>query len=260
MSNVLTKDDKSLKQMMKSIFKEMKDDFLQSVFHRIELLESKLYDKDQENDKLKTQIKKLNTDLEEQKSENLTLRGEIDEKSEIMNGKLNDLEQYGRRNNVRIEGMINDKDETPEMTSKLVIDTLNTKIEGLHLTNSDIDAAHRLGKVKFGITRQIIVKFLSRMTRDRLMSQKYRLKNTGNFVNDDLTHIIAKVLACIRKMLPDEVEKGWSQNGRLMYKNKMGHKHTVLFKEYNHWLDIKWPDDKNAEPENDGNHETNAME
>ena len=241
MSNVLTKDDKSLKTMIKGIFKDMKEDFLKSVFHRIELLESKIYEKDQENDKLKEHIQKLNEKIEAQEAENISLKKETEQTNVKVNGKINDLEQYGRRNNVRIDGLINRPDETPAMTTNLVINALNDNIEGLELNHSDIDTAHRIGKVKFGNKRQIIVKFISRMTRDKLMSQKYQLKNTGIFVNEDLTFINQHVLASLRKKLPDEVDQAWSQNGRLWYKNKMGHKHQLEYKDFQTWIDLDWP-------------------
>ena len=244
MANVMTKDDKSLKKMIKSLFHEMKEDFLQSVFHRIELLETSIYEKDQENDKLKKQINNLNAELESQKEEMITLRQETDKANEKVEGKLNALEQYGRRNSIRIDGINNiNQDETPMMTSKLVVNKLNENIEGLNLKVSDIDIAHRVGKEKRPGKKQIIVKFVSRMTKDKLMYQKHQLKNTGIYVNEDLTATNAYVLACIRKKLPDEVDKAWSQNGRLWYKNKMGHKHTVEYKEYQHWKDLNWLDD-----------------
>ena len=198
MANVLTKDDKSLKRMMKSIFNDMKEDFLQSVFHRIELLEAKIYEKDKENDKLKSQITELNTDIKTQKDENIKLRQEADKANVKLDGKINQLEQYGRRNNVRIDGIENSNDETPAMTTKLVVQKMNDNIEGLGLQESDIDTAHRIGKEKMGNKRQIIVKFISRMKRDNLMHQKYQLKNTGIYVNEDLTAVNAHVLTCIR--------------------------------------------------------------
>ena len=49
------------------------------------------------------------------------------------------------------------------------------------------------------------------------------------------------VLACFRKKLPDEVDKVWSKNGVLSYKNKMGHIHKVDYKDYQHWKDLDWP-------------------
>ena len=56
LKNVVTKDDDCLKSLIKETFKQMKDDLLKSVSHRIDLLEQKLFDKEQENDALKKEI------------------------------------------------------------------------------------------------------------------------------------------------------------------------------------------------------------
>ena len=84
------------------------------------------------------------------------------------------------------------------------------------------------------------------MTKDNLMYKKHQLKNTGIFVNEDLTGINSYVLACMRKKLPDEVDNAWSRNGRLSYRNKMGHIHNVDYKDYEHWTELGWPNDKTS--------------
>ena len=97
LSNVISKDDVYLKVIIKDTFQLMKDEFLKSVSHRIDILEGKLFEKEEENDKLKSKIKYLNKSLEDQKAENNMLRKEVQNVNAFAEEKFNDLEQYGRR-------------------------------------------------------------------------------------------------------------------------------------------------------------------
>ena len=60
LENVLTKDDSNLKELIKNLIKEMKTEIVESVTHRIELLENKLFEKEKENVNLKETIEALN--------------------------------------------------------------------------------------------------------------------------------------------------------------------------------------------------------
>lgn len=64
------KNGSSLRETIKSVFVELKKDLLQLVSKRIDILESKLFDKDLENDKLREELKIIERELEKQKTEN----------------------------------------------------------------------------------------------------------------------------------------------------------------------------------------------
>ena len=83
----------------------MKDEFLKSVSHRIDILEGKLFEKDKANNDLKKEIADLKTDvdsrkaeIQDQKAEKENLLRLIEKKAEAAEEKINDLEQYDRRN------------------------------------------------------------------------------------------------------------------------------------------------------------------
>ena len=118
--------------------------------HRIDILEGKLFEKEQENHKLKKEINDLNNNLEDQRAENEKLVKQIHKVNKTNYKKINDLEQYGRINNLRITGVPEDKDieETAEMTSRIVMDKLNSCIENLHLQRHETDISHRLGPTR----------------------------------------------------------------------------------------------------------------
>ena len=154
----------------------------------------------------------------------------------------NELGQYSRRNNIRIDGLSDNGNEDAETTTNIVIDLLNKNIKDLNLNRSDIDTAHRLGKVKGG-KRQVIVKFVSRLTRDIVMRGKKIFKGTGIYINEDLTVLNFLVLASLRKKAPDVIESAWSREGTLMFKSKLDQSINPLeFGQYRHWLGLDWPE------------------
>ena len=243
MSNVLTKDDKTLKSIIKDTFKEMKDELLKSVFHRIELLESKLFDKDNENADLKKEVDDLQSKLVKQNEDNTNLKKLIEEKANTASENINNLEQYGRRNNIRINGLTELGTEDMETTTNKLIHEINTRIPDVNVTRGDIDIAHRLGPKKDMKTRPIIVRFVSRMSKENVLKKRRALKGTGIFLNEDLTHLNQTVLLSVRKKTPDEVEDAWYSNGKIFKKDKMNDVTIVPFEEYQDWLDLPFPKD-----------------
>lgn len=243
LSNVITRDDGFLRSLIKEVFKQMKDELLQSVSHRIDILEGRLFDKEEENDKLKKEIYTLNKEIDEQKTENHNLSEQLETINLTTESKLNDIEQYSRKNNIRISGIPEIGIESAETTTGLVVQKLNSSIEALNLKIDDIDVAHRLGKKQNGTHRQIIIKFHSRMKRDTILKNRRVFKNTNIFVSEDLTKTNQHVLACIRKKSPDEVDRSWSKGGRLFYKAKSDPDTVieVTFKEFQQWIDLPWP-------------------
>lgn len=254
LSSVITKDDGFLRDLIRGMFQQMKDEFLQGVNHRIELLEGRLFEKDQENEKLKREITVLNKKIADEKEEKNKLVDQIQKVNEAAEERINDQEQYGRRNNLRINGIEEEEaDETADITTRKIVNKLNGRIQDLNLEISDIDIAHRLGQKRRGSCRPIIVKFLSRLKRDRVIRNRKLFKGTNIYINEDLTRLNQLVLACVRKKMPDEVDKVWSRNGRIYYKNKTGHVHEVKFVDFQQWIDLEWP-----EPEPSQNNRSNV--
>ena len=177
---MLWKDDGFPRDIIKEIFQQMKDEFLLSVYKRIEILEGRLFEKDQDNykllgsiDQLKQQIEENNSKIEEQKVENQKLREQIEKTNQNFESKMNDMEQYSRKNSVRISGIRETGFESAEETIENVTETLNKAFKHLNLQNEHINIAHRLGKKKnvphATEHRQIIVKFHSRMIKDSIL-------------------------------------------------------------------------------------------
>ena len=248
LSNVLTKDDTSIKSLIRETFKMMKNEFLESVSHRIDILEGKLFEKEEENTKLKEKIENLEKENDKIKTEQIKANTATENDQNKLKEEINNLEQYGRKNNLRFDGLFEDKHETAEQSGRKVAECLNTLIPNLFIRKCDIDIAHRLNRKKdqHGRPRQIIVKFVSRMTRDRIWQHRQLLARSRIFVNEDLTPKNAYVMACLRKKQPDEVDSSWSANGKLFFKNKSGSVHEVKYKDFDHWIHLDWPEKSNS--------------
>ncbi|KAH3698287.1 hypothetical protein DPMN_085806 [Dreissena polymorpha] len=125
LSNMLTKNDSGLKNMMRELIEEMKDELLKSVIHKIETLEGTIFEKQQGNEKLANDVKRLEEKLNNEKEEKQQLKMEMTKQHIIHDEKFNELEQYSRRNNIRLSGCVDKERETPEESVNIVLETLN---------------------------------------------------------------------------------------------------------------------------------------
>ena len=102
--------------------------------------------------------------------------------------KCNDLEQYTRRNSIRIHGMPERGfGRRRENTFQVVSDCLYRDL-GLHV-ETDIEVAHRVGVKDQNPNgpRSIIVKFVRRSDKLEVMLHCKQLKGTGISIADYLT-------------------------------------------------------------------------
>ncbi|KAH3779800.1 hypothetical protein DPMN_157606 [Dreissena polymorpha] len=105
LTSLCAEKNSALKQIIVDTITLMKDDILKSVEHTINVLESKIFEKEKENDTLKSKIsqleKQLLTTKEDEAHNIINLKEHLHGKA----GQINDLEQYGRINNIRISGI-----------------------------------------------------------------------------------------------------------------------------------------------------------
>ncbi|KAI5699849.1 hypothetical protein M8J76_012580 [Diaphorina citri] len=125
------------------------------------------------------------TNAMNQKMEELLMKvKELEDKNEHLENRIDDLEQYGRRNNIRIFGI--NKDRSKKIEDKdlehEVISEINQKT-GCGITTHQIEACHYLDKNK----TNVIVRFVSRKTRDEVFYKKKGFKGTKISITEDLT-------------------------------------------------------------------------
>ena len=105
----------------------------------------------------------------------------------------------------------------------MVLKILNEKMENLNLTKNHIDISHRMGTQTNGTDRQIMVKFVSRITREKIMSRKKEMKGTNIFICEDLKRLNYRVLTSMHK----------NKNKDITILNKLGKKMVICFTKMN---------------------------
>lgn len=134
---------------------------------------------------------------------------------------MTELKQYSHTNNLEIKGLPVAAQECLETT----VQTLGNK-PGIEISASDIDVVHRV-PTKDKRKYNIVVRFLSRKTRDKVlaMSMKKRLSTTNfNFeedspvyVNEDLCPELKILLGKTTQRRKEKAWKfSWVQNGRIL--------------------------------------------
>ena len=204
---------------------------LKNIFtEQFDRLESRVFDVEK---KVDTNIKKVQDSIRSHKTETNKIINDYqkriyeNEKDIFSKGndiydielKCNDLEQYTRRNSIRIHGMP-EKGLGRENTSELVSDLLYNKLE----VETDIEVAHRVG-VKGRNPRNplsIIVKFVRRSDKLAVMLRRKMLKGSKVSISDDLTSRNVNLIKEVR--YHNRIEAVWSWDGKVYAKGVNGHK------------------------------------
>jgi hypothetical protein len=124
------------------------------------------------------------------------------------------LEQYSRRESVRISGL---KESEGEDTDRIVCDLVSDL--GIKVSPEDISVSHRLGRPNFGGTgrhRSIICKFVRRNIKTQVMKTKKKLRDmpmyNGVFIDEDLTPLRAKIS---RELRSEAGRRAWTIDGKI---------------------------------------------
>ena len=211
--------------------------------------------KNSDSDELKNDIKEMKETLKSLVETVEDLKHKINEKDEriiFLEEKLNDMEQYSKKNNIIISGNDvklhtyshkakdgslqddsqdrtgNDEEQREEIGDrvqqkeeaimksnfvKFASERLKVKIEG-----PDIIAIHTLKKRPDGM-EPVLVKFGYNSVKRDIMSARKRLKGTDIYINDQLTKKNAEIEKKARIMRKDKmIHSSWTFNGRIFIK------------------------------------------
>lgn len=147
------------------------------------------------------------------------LEAKVDEQEiKKLRQEMNNLEQYSRQQNMEIFGL-------PQHTDEKLLERINVladELELARLSETDVEAVHRLPLRGEGDTSDriapVLVRFSSRVIRDKWLSKKSELKkrNSKIYLNENLT---AQNKALLWKMKARAKEKeyefAWFKNGKL---------------------------------------------
>ena len=166
---------------------------------------------------LTDEIQALKTTIDEKDDEITGLREQLavmkDQLAEVEQ-KNDDLEQYTRRNSLRISGL---PEEPNENCYGKALSLANSTLKlDPPLSLSDIDRTHRVGRPRPGQSRGLLVKFATYQQRHRVMRARHVLKNTAVFINEDLTSKRATLLWKARSAKREgRIKDAWSSDGRI---------------------------------------------
>ena len=133
---------------------------------------------------LQDEVKKLNKDVKDLEEENEDLRkanSELETRLAVVEYETDNLEQYSRRNSLRISGIEEDKDENTDQEVIRIAGQL-----GVDIGPYDIDRSHRVGKLKVNRARHGRGSLRAkRKPRDILVKfSTYNARNTVDYINN----------------------------------------------------------------------------
>ena len=132
------------------------------------------------------------------------------------------MEQYSRRESIRISGLPEPAEESEEKLRDSIVE-LGAAI-GVNLQPTTISVCHRLGRRVAGKRRPVICKFVARTSKIALLSSKKNLKGKeeykGIYINEDLTRIRSKLFHKARQ--DDKVKNATTKDGKVICYMKEG--------------------------------------
>lgn len=163
---------------------------------------------------IKEQVDAQTKDLRQEVKALQLHNAQLKEDLSTIKSNQDELEQYSRRNCVRIGNV---KEQEGESTDNIVLDICKTS--GATINANDIDRSHRVGKPKAGKTREIIVKFVSYKSRSAFIRSRKTLreKKCDVYLNEDLTQTRKNLDYECRKLKKDPtsvVQSTWTYDGR----------------------------------------------
>ena len=130
--------------------------------------------------------------------------------------KLIDLEDRSRRNNLRIDGVVEHVGETWEITEQKVKDIFMNNLNiDKHI---EVDRAHRVGEKRENRKRTIVLRLNKFKDKEEIKRCAKKLKGTGIYINDDFSPVTLERRKHLLKTAKDLREQG---KGAKVIKSKL---------------------------------------
>ena len=131
---------------------------------------------------------------------------------------LTDLNQYGRRENVEICGIL--ESVSQDELQKHILDV--TKTMGVKVPPNGIHIVHRIGKSRNSRPRNVIVRFVNRQTAFSLLKNKRKLNNgryKNYFITENLCPYNKKIFNKLYGLKQNkDIHSLWTYNGNIFVK------------------------------------------
>ena len=205
--------------------------------------------------KLVDEIQELKAELTGTKKELIEIKVENARLKQMVNINayaLDSLEQYSRRENIRIYGVPEDNSNKDDGEKKLfeIANALN-----INLNENDLQRVHRIGKKKNSSgtkPRSIIARFSSYKKRNEFLYSKSKLKQSEEYQNafiaEDLTSLRSKLLRYVKNECEGKFVLCHTMNGKIRMKESAAKHGKLLGSDekdlgVGKWLTVVSPDD-----------------
>ena len=195
---------------------------LAEVRAEVQELKGDIHDLQVENERLREEVQVL-------KKRERELREKVTEAqyaTALAVNHSNEANQYNRRNNLRIYGLsekTGDEDEEELETRVLeLFQSMGVK----DIRSEDVEAVHRLRRPKAAKSdspRGVIVRFISRKHRDRVIKNRKQLKGSKTVIVEDLTDMNYQLLQKVKDS--DQCKQAWTAYGKVYMKT---HKDRII--------------------------------
>ena len=128
-----------------------------------------------------------------------------------LNNELNNVEQYSRRNNIRIFGIPELPDEDTNQIVQILREFARKSLE-IDISESEFDQSHQVGTAKDDGKRLLLVKFTRHDVKEKVIKARRKLKGTKITITEDLTRINNQLLRVATEH--DSVAQTWSWDGK----------------------------------------------
>lgn len=217
---------KDIEAMITKIIKNQLDDLKQSFADQLAALTTRFKDIESHLNTQTEKVIRLENEIDIMKTQIAKTDGGVLEavKKSSRDAVViaNDAEQYTRRNNIRIRGLT----LKPQVPPSVQISSwINTRLKLTSIKPEDIEIAHTLPILNRPVLDAashsapippIIVRFLNRNIRDKVISQRKLLKGAGIIISEDLTTLNMEL---INRMKNDiRVNSTWAWQGKVFIK------------------------------------------
>ncbi|KAK4324876.1 hypothetical protein Pmani_004526 [Petrolisthes manimaculis] len=174
-------------------------------------------------------LKKDISELRNSDSDKQTVINDLQSRIVVLKQCQNYQEDYNRRNNLRITGLLEEKGkETWEQTLTSVAKIFKDKLE---LPPVDIIRAHRTGPSLSSRPRAVIVRLEKLNEREAVIRNAKKLKGTGIYINEDLCpaslEIKNKQLPLMKKA-KEEGKIAFFRHTKLIIKERLGQEESSM--------------------------------
>ena len=202
-------------------------------------LHEELKEHREDNNVLQREVKELRDIFLKKDARISTLEVQVNE----LHLKLDDQEQYSRRNNLRVTGV---PENVNEDVGEKIVELCNAELNlgDVQVKPEHIDRVHRVGPRREGVSsRPILVKFATYRTRQLVYKKRSRLKLRNNteaeegdqngrpnpiYINEDLTKYRSNLLWKARVKKKDKmINDCWSYDGNILIKDSKNKITTV---------------------------------